>query len=232
MISKKNILVLEARRIIYNFILRYPGIHIWEISRDLNIPKTTLRHHLKFLENEELIVKKSQGRYIRYYISEEIGTKDKELFSMLRQDVPMTIILFLVVNVLSSRIELSRSLEKHPNTIGFHLKKLLNANVIEIAPIEDGIVQTGLIKRKTMKRNTVKNEVIYRLTDIHHMYDLIITNKKSILEDSTISYILEMKEYYNKHGYPREFHDVTHFGSDVDILLNVLFDIFPHPYHV
>jgi len=49
MISNKNILEHDIRQKIYRFILENSGLHLREISRRMAIPKSTLRHHLKYL---------------------------------------------------------------------------------------------------------------------------------------------------------------------------------------
>jgi len=60
MISNKNILELELRRNIYDFILKNPGFHLRGLSRKLKIPKSTLLHHLKILKKRELIIMNSK----------------------------------------------------------------------------------------------------------------------------------------------------------------------------
>ena len=60
-----NILELETRRKIYDFIQKFPGLHVREISRRLEIPFSTLQYHLRFLEKRELVKAKDDGKYIR-----------------------------------------------------------------------------------------------------------------------------------------------------------------------
>jgi len=50
MISKKNILKLEIRRKIYDFVDKNPGLHVREISRRMDIPINTLIYHIKYLK--------------------------------------------------------------------------------------------------------------------------------------------------------------------------------------
>ena len=74
---KNGILELETRRRIYNFILKNPGLHLREISRRSNIPKTTLIYHLNFLEKQGLIKTEANSRFTRYYTTNKVGKKDK-----------------------------------------------------------------------------------------------------------------------------------------------------------
>ena len=52
---KEEILKLESRKLIYNYILEHPGLHFRELSRELKIPKSTLEYHLSYLKKLELI---------------------------------------------------------------------------------------------------------------------------------------------------------------------------------
>ena len=92
MILKENILKLEIRRKIYNFILKYPGLHL----REIKMPKTTLRHHLNFLEKYGLIITKADHRYTRYYVIQKVGKQDKEILNLLRQETPRRIFMLLL----------------------------------------------------------------------------------------------------------------------------------------
>ena len=96
MIFKENILKLEKRREIYNFILENPGLHLREISRRINISFGGLRHHLDILKKQELIITKDDLKYTRYYATQKVGKNDREILNLLRQDVPRKIIYLLL----------------------------------------------------------------------------------------------------------------------------------------
>jgi len=229
MISHKNILDLELRKKIYQHILKYPGLHLVKLSGELDIPKTTLRHHLKFLKSHELISTKSEGKYLRYYAKEQFGKRDKEILTLFRQEVPSNMILYMMVYVVASRSELSRHLEKHPTTIAFHLKKFKELDIVETAEIGNGVTVTGFKTIKIAERTPLPNETLYRLKDIQHIYDLLIVYNKNIFEKSILNCIFEIKEYRRYMGKPKKFIDPD---KEVDFLLEFFFDIFPNPYHV
>ena len=73
-----DILELKKRREIYEFISNNSGLHMRDISRKMNIPFTTMQYHLNYLEKKELIISKNDGKYTRYFISFEIGEKEKK----------------------------------------------------------------------------------------------------------------------------------------------------------
>ena len=225
--SNGNILILETRREIYNFILRYPGIHLREISRRLTIPFSTLMYHLRFLEKRELIKEKTEGRYNRYYITEKIGRREKEILSTLRKDTPRTIILYLLVHIYSSQIDISGSLKKHPTTIEFHLKKLLDLNIIEpVQPVNGKIYRD--FNPKIIECEPIGKEKIYVLTDPNAIYDILTTYKHSLFEDIESNLILDYLDFFTA-DLPERLPSPKHWE---DLAIETFFEIFPHPYHV
>lgn len=224
--SNGNILELETRREIYNYILQYPGLHLRELSRRLHIPFSTLMYHLRFLEKRELIKEKTEGRYNRYYITEKIGHREKEIVSILRKDTPRTIILYLLVHIYSSQIDISGSLKKHPTTIEVHLKKLLALHIIEpVMPVDGKIYRD--IHPKIIECEPIGKEKIYVLKDPNNIYDLLMTYKHSLVEDLESNLILDFF-----HSFSTDLPEKLPSPKDwEDLFIETLFDIFPHPYH-
>lgn len=227
MISKQNILELEARRKIYNFILKNPGLHEREISRRLKIPKTTLKHHLRYLEKQTLVTIDYKEGYNRHYISNKIGKRDKEIIKLLRQKIPRSILLYVVVEIVSSQKELSRELEKNPATIAFHLQKLQKMDLIEIAPVGDGIVYR-LSPSSVLERKIDKNEKIFRLKNPDKIYNLLITYNKSLSKEiSFFLSIVKFSEYVWEDEPPKKLR-----ASDkiIDTIVDAFFEVFPPPF--
>ncbi len=218
MLSKKDVLSLEKRRKIYHFILKYPGLHIRELSRDLNISFSTLNHHLNYLKKQGLLLAKSDGRYTRYYVTGKVGSTDKKLLNLMRHTVPRNIILLLLIYPLRnfSQIEIVRfaktwkkhwtkigfHLNKHPTTISYHLDKLLKMNIIES-------YSSG-------------NEIRCKLKDIVVIYSFLITYEKSF-SGPVISSVLKWMS---------EWADEKYDKDSMNDFLEYLYEIFPHPYHV
>ena len=142
MISNKNILDLEQRRSIYNYILKNPGLHQRELSRRLKIPKSTLLHHLKILKKQDLVILRTVNGYHRIYASKKLGNKEKEILNLLRQKIPQQILLYLVSKTHCSQIELSEVLEKKPPIISYYLKKLYDLDLIESVQGKNGKIRS------------------------------------------------------------------------------------------
>ncbi len=90
-------LELESRRKIYEAVKKVPGIHFREINRRLGISLGGIEYHLRYLEQHELIVSKQEGRYKRYYVVGKLGSKDKQLLALLRQQMPRRILMHLLL---------------------------------------------------------------------------------------------------------------------------------------
>jgi len=207
--EEHDILGLEIRRQIFNFILKYPGLHLRETSRKMDIPKTTLKYHLMYLEKENFLLAKSDNRYTRYYPTKKVGNNDKEILGLMRQDLPRRIILFLFLYPEHSRRDISEDLEKPLTTISFHLKKLLALNIIE--------------KRR------VGHSYAYRIKNQKEMYNLLISYENS-LSDDILGPFLEYVKYVLPDGIPPSYR--RRKKKDIDEIIEALYEIFPHPYHV
>src|SRR4030042_4100712 len=95
-------LELETRKKIYEFIAEHPGGNLSSLAglRNMSIP--FVDYHTRFLEDNELIsITKESGCFKRYYIRGEIGEKEKRLLGILRQEIPLRIVLFLLEHPLS-----------------------------------------------------------------------------------------------------------------------------------
>ena len=232
-----QILELETRRQLYEFILKNPGLHFSEISRKLNIPKTTLTFHLNTLEKHGLITSIYEEENSRFFVKHDFGNLEKKLIHILRKETPRNIILYIGWATCASQAELSRELEKSNKTIEKHLKKLLELGVIELVPIENGVMYTvkniSIIDRKPVGR-----EVIYRLAltpnpniSFGDLMDNLVTRYgKGLTNESNTKLILDgIHQLISKKGLPKKIRIGKVIIEDIE---KAAYDIFPHPYHV
>ena len=63
----------------------------------MNMPKSTMDYHLRYLKKRNLISVIKKERYNHYYISKKIGREDKQLLSILREETPRRIILSMKI---------------------------------------------------------------------------------------------------------------------------------------
>jgi DNA-binding transcriptional ArsR family regulator len=223
---RKELIDLERKRTIYNFILKNPGLHERELVRRLNIPKTTLRHHLHYLKKNELITSRDAGKYVCYYCCKTIGIGDKKIINLLRQNTPRHIVLYFLSAIVSSQKEVSEEINKDPTTVSYHMKKLVEFGIIEPAPLGDGVVfRTN--NKGVILRSRVGNEAIYRLSNPKDVYKILITFKKSLIDD-VVNDVLDWIEFTSKEGLPKRLKNQKNSAED---FVDDFWEIFPHPYH-
>jgi predicted transcriptional regulator len=123
---------LEIRRKIYNLILKNPGLHAKRIAEILKISGQLADYHLLSLERNELIRSVKEAGYRRYYAEGKLGTEDRKRLSVLRQEIPLKIVLFLLKYPASKHGEILDSLNVAPSTLSYHLKKLIKNDIIYV----------------------------------------------------------------------------------------------------
>lgn len=197
------ILELKRRREIYDFILKNSGLHMREISRKMNIPFSTLQYHLNYLEKKGFIISKDDGKYIRYFISYEIGEKEKKILNFLRKKTTLHMILWFFIAQQCSQKDLSRFLEKHPATIGFHLRNMLHSGIIKKVSIDNGIIYKDTLPN-IIERNQVSNEKIYILQDSWMIYDVLIKYRENLSDKDIVAGIIEYIEMHISEGIPKK----------------------------
>lgn len=236
MITRDNILKLEIRRKIYDFIDKNPGLNISEISRKMNITRSALRHHLKYLMRLNLIIVKIDMKNKRLYACGQLGTKDQKLLSLLRQGTTFKIIMHLFYPGFCSRDEIAKDLNLRPSTIYFHIKKLLDLDVIKVIEVRDGKFIASYYKSKPfIFKKPIGTEKFYMWKNSEIMIDvyrLLITHKDSMAEPSIIDAYEDFCEEWNqmwKSGRPK---NIFNANSAIDNLIDMLDEIFPFPYRL
>lgn len=228
--SKENILDLETRRQIYDIILNNPGLHLRELSRRTELSLSGLRYHLNYLKKREYIVTKSDSRYTRYYVSQKVGKEDKKLLSLLRQDVPRKIVLMLLtagpadlygkyskdeqwnpslrttVHSKKDLVELTRYWKK-PYSDLFHLKKKRMTIDFHLQK---------LINADIVEKIKVGRETKYAVKDDFGIWLFLAEYQKSFSDE-----LVDLRLFWHNDFIKRR----------VDAVLNVAWEIFPHPYH-
>lgn len=178
------ILEVDARREVYNSILKHPGIHLRELIRKIDASEGTVRHHIKQLKKNKRIIEELDGRYSRFYVLKDFKEKNTKIIHALRKKTQRNILLFLSVNFYGSQIQISKELNKSPKTIEYHLKKLVKEGLIEKAPTKDGMVFTKLKNPKKLNFNSQGRQILYRLKDPYGIYEMIINYREDIFEEN------------------------------------------------
>jgi predicted transcriptional regulator len=143
----KLALEVENRRRIFEAVCKFPGTHLRELSRTLDMSVNLVDYHLLYLEKRELVFSLSDGPFKRYFPKDSIGADqkkdlvsapDKSLVGLLRQSVPFRITILIAKNGTMTQRGLSEVLHKSPSTVSHHMDKLIRAGVVVRNPSASG----------------------------------------------------------------------------------------------
>ena len=225
---KQKILELENRKNIYEFIDKHPGVHQRQIIRKINLSEGTVKYHLDYLIKNGYINKNISSGYARFYPSKKIGTIEKKILDIFRQETPRQILIILLSKFGISQADISRELKKDSKNIGRHLKKLIEADIIEPAEFKDDLMFTGRKFVKFLKRSPVGREKIYILKNPALIVEFIVKYKDTFLDEEITKNAIEFMEYISKNAQLKKYNE----EKTNERILTTIFDIFPHPYHV
>jgi predicted transcriptional regulator len=151
-----ELLEIETRRNIYNLIVKNPGLHLSKIAQLLRIRLSLVEYHLRYLEKNNIIYGVSEAGYKRYYIENvKIGVEEKRLLSLLRQETPLRVVLFLLKHPHSWHKDILKQVNVGPSTLSYHLNKLVKKGILVVSPkgeekgytVADEKLITGLLIR-------------------------------------------------------------------------------------
>ena len=145
-----------------------------KIARDLKMNPAAVEYHLRLLVRDDLIAGREEGRYKRYYAEGKVGSEDKKILSVLRQDVPRKAVLHLLKKGEATAGELAEVCGVSPGTLSFHLKKLSRAGAVSI-------------EKKGRQR-------IVRLTDPRRVARLLIMYRESFTDSLVDSFVETWEE--------------------------------------
>lgn len=133
------LLELETRRRIYETVVHYPGLHLREVARQTGYQLGLVEYHLTQLLRHELVYEIADGEYRRYYPRDPLGVgerrdvlsaEEKRTVALLRQRVPLEIILLLLHRGPATHKELLAEVSVGASTLTHHLRKLLERAVV------------------------------------------------------------------------------------------------------
>ena len=200
MIDKKDILSLKTRRDIFRYIDKNPGLNLRDLSRKLDMPRSTLNYHINYLKKHELIEIKIEGQYRYIFSKEKIGTNDKKIMHLLRKKTPSLIFIYFLYKIYFSQKELCEELKISSSTANYHIKKFLELGIFQETIIDDGRVYPFTKEESldiSFKRKKIGREVIYIRKNqeiINDSYRLLITYKDSMPNKDLIDTYIE---YYD-----------------------------------
>jgi len=156
--------VADIREKIYDIISKNPGLHLSKIAEMLNMRTSLAEYHLNHLEkNNRIIAVKEGGYYKRYYTEEsEVIDKEKKIIALLRQEIPLKIVLFLLKNPNAKYKEIQEHLDMSAPRLSYHLNKLAKNGMINVPTID---VKGYSLKNKKEIVKFLKKYKLYTVTE-------------------------------------------------------------------
>lgn len=130
-ISRDELLEHPKRAAIYEAIEDEPGIHLSELSRELDLSWGTLLHHLRKLEKADLVTSdEAQGKRC-FFLPGQVSSEERSILPALENEKARRIAEFYLDNPGASQSEAAEDLGYSPALISWHLSKLEDAGVVE-----------------------------------------------------------------------------------------------------
>lgn len=126
----------DVRQRVYDAVRRYPGIHLREIERQIGISAPLVQYHLRKLVEEGFVELHEQSGYARHYPTDKgksasVEPRDLPLVGLLREEVPLHVVLLLLDRGPMTHTALVEELGIAKSTVSYHLAKLAEAGVVE-----------------------------------------------------------------------------------------------------
>ena len=132
-VTAENVLDTEVRKSLYEYIDTYPGSHLREIARELDLKPSNAAWHLRKLEQTNLVRSRVIGGKKVYYLVEGGVEARKEAIaeSILRNKNARDIMLYLQDNPGKHLLEIAHALNLNHHTVKWHIKKMFMAELID-----------------------------------------------------------------------------------------------------
>ena len=132
-VTPENVLDTEIRKNLFGYITDYPGSHLREIARELNLKPSNAAWHLRKLEQTNLVRSRAIGGTKVYYLVEGGIEARKEAVaeSILRNKNARDIMMYLQNNPGKHLLEIAHALDLNHHTVKWHIKKMYMAELVD-----------------------------------------------------------------------------------------------------
>ena len=132
-VTEDNVLDTEVRKNLYEYIDEYPGSHLREIARELDLKPSNAAWHLRKLEQTNLVRSRVIGGKKVFYLVQGGVEARKEAIaeSILKNKNARDIMLYLQQNPGKHLLEIAHALDLNHHTVKWHIKKMYLAKLID-----------------------------------------------------------------------------------------------------
>jgi predicted transcriptional regulator len=137
--QREKLLNLDARRDLYQQVQKFPGLHLRELARALDMSPNHAKYHLRYLEKHGLLSGRKEEGYWRFYprregsvgMQETMSPQEKGVLALLRRPVPLHVTLILLDRENATLSELKDDVDVAVSTLHYHLRKMEKAELVE-----------------------------------------------------------------------------------------------------
>lgn len=131
-VTPENVLDTEIRRELYNYIDSYPGSHLREIARELQLKPSNAAWHLRKLEQTNLIRSRAiGGKKVFYLVEGGVEARDQAVAgSVLKNKNARDIMDYLVEHPGKHLLEIAHSLDLNHHVVKWHIQKMQEAELV------------------------------------------------------------------------------------------------------
>jgi len=132
-VTVDNVLNTEVRKNLYEYIETYPGSHLREIARELDLKPSNAAWHLRKLEQTNLVRSRDIGGKKVYYLVDGGVEARKEAVAeaILRNKNAQRIMKYLTDNPGKHLLEIAHALDLNHHTVKWHIEKMYMAELID-----------------------------------------------------------------------------------------------------
>jgi len=132
-VTPENVLKTEVRKTLYQYIDDYPGSHLREIARELDLKPSNAAWHLRKLEQTNLVRSRAIGGKKVYYLVEGGVEARREAIaeSILRNKNAKDIMVYLNNHPGKHLLEIANVLNLNHHTVKWHIQKMFMAELID-----------------------------------------------------------------------------------------------------
>lgn len=126
-----EILALETRKEIFEYVEANPGVHFSKLKRDLDMETGLLQHHLRELEDHGVLESRDHQDRRRLFVAQELDDEERAILSWLRYETTRHILLFLLREGPRRNRDIAEAVGVTPATVSWHISRLVDAGVVE-----------------------------------------------------------------------------------------------------
>lgn len=127
-IARDDVLDHSTRSEVYELLKQTPGLSLQAIAEELDVSRSTVRHHVRVLEDNDLLAHTSRGRCRLHY---PVGREAEALRRHLLANPTRAKVAETVSEGACSLSEIAEAIDANAGAVHFHLEKLCDAGLVE-----------------------------------------------------------------------------------------------------